>query len=143
MNYVQRPIIALKSQLVIGDGNSDGSVFDSAGSVVCGCFLSIICIRTASRAMPRPCAVWQNGCQSGYPPERLCDLSGLCPAGPFVINDLNPATSSGDLQVTVEEKDGTQQQYIVPYSTLPVLQREGRVKYDVMAGNSAAVTATG
>jgi outer membrane usher protein FimD/PapC len=44
--------------------------------------------------------------------------------------------------VTVEEKDGSQQRYTVPYSTVPLLQREGRWKYDLVAGTIAAVTAT-
>jgi outer membrane usher protein FimD/PapC len=43
--------------------------------------------------------------------------------------------------VTVEEKDGSQQRYTVPYSTVPLLQREGRWKYDLVAGITAAVTA--
>ncbi|MBR7358573.1 fimbria/pilus outer membrane usher protein, partial [Klebsiella pneumoniae] len=33
------------------------------------------------------------------------------------------------------EKDGTQQRYTVPYSTVPLLQREGRWKYDLVAGD--------
>ena len=37
--------------------------------------------------------------------------------------------------MTVEEKDGSQQRYTVPYSTVPLLQREGRWKYDLVAGD--------
>lgn len=55
--------------------------------------------------------------------------------GTFAITDLNPTSSSGDLEVTVDEKDGSQQRYTVPYSTVPLLQREGRVKYDLVAGD--------
>ncbi|MCC3262219.1 fimbria/pilus outer membrane usher protein, partial [Paenibacillus polymyxa] len=55
--------------------------------------------------------------------------------GAFAITDLNPTSSSGDLEVTVEEKDGSQQRYTVPYSTVPLLQREGRWKYDLVAGD--------
>lgn len=135
MNYVQRPIIALKSQLVIGDGNSDGSVFDSAGFRGVRLF-SVDNMYPDSQQGYAPTVRGMAKTdakvvirQNGYVIYQV-----YVPPGPFVINDLNPATSSGDLQVTVEEKDGTQQQYIVPYSTLPVLQREGRVKYDVMAG---------
>lgn len=135
MNYVQRPIIALKSQLVIGDGNSDGSVFDSARFRGVRLF-SVDNMYPDSQQGYAPTVRGMAKTdakvvirQNGYVIYQV-----YVPPGPFVINDLNPATSSGDLQVTVEEKDGTQQQYIVPYSTLPVLQREGRVKYDVMAG---------
>ncbi|MFW1802445.1 fimbria/pilus outer membrane usher protein, partial [Acinetobacter nematophilus] len=47
---------------------------------------------------------------------------------------LNPTSISGDLHVSIEENDGTVQSYTVPYSSLPILQREGRTKYSVMAG---------
>ncbi len=135
MNYVQRPIIALKSQLVIGDGNSDGNVFDSAGFRGVRMF-SVDNMYPDSQQGYAPTVRGMAKTdakvvirQNGYVIYQV-----YVPPGPFIINDLNPATSSGDLQVTVEENDGSTQRYVVPYSTLPVLQREGRVKYDVMAG---------
>jgi outer membrane usher protein len=42
-------------------------------------------------------------------------------------------SSSGDLSVEVKESDGSINSYSVPYSTVPVLQREGRVKYALTA----------
>jgi outer membrane usher protein len=56
-------------------------------------------------------------------------------SGAFAITDLNPTSSSGDLDVTIDEKDGSQQRYTVPYSSVPLLQREGRWKYDLVAGD--------
>lgn len=56
------------------------------------------------------------------------------PPGPFELTDINPQMTNGNLEVTVEEKDGSIQKYVQPYSTVPVLQREGRAKYDVVIG---------
>ena len=56
------------------------------------------------------------------------------PAGPFVINDLYSMSSSGDLTVTVTGADGSNSTYTVPYASVPMLQREGRVKYGLAVG---------
>ncbi|THD41979.1 fimbrial protein, partial [Enterobacteriaceae bacterium ML5] len=55
-------------------------------------------------------------------------------AGAFEITDLNPTTSSGDLDITIEADGGGVQHFTVPYSTVPLLQREGRNKYEAVAG---------
>lgn len=49
------------------------------------------------------------------------------PAGAFEINDLYPSSNSGDLEVTIEESDGTQRRFIQPYSSLPMMQRPGHL----------------
>ncbi len=79
----------------------------------------------APRLEDRPTAAKLTIRQNGY----VIYQSYVSP-GAFAITDLNPTSSSGDLEVTVDEKDGSQQRYTVPYSTVPLLQREGRVKYD-------------
>ncbi len=56
------------------------------------------------------------------------------PPGPFEINDIYPAGSGGDLQVTLQEADGSVQRFNVPWSSVPVLQREGHLKYALSAG---------
>lgn len=47
---------------------------------------------------------------------------------------MYPTGGSGDLSVTIKESDGSEQNLIVPYASLPVLQREGRLKYSVTSG---------
>ncbi|WP_155002778.1 fimbria/pilus outer membrane usher protein, partial [Klebsiella michiganensis] len=56
------------------------------------------------------------------------------PPGPFTINDLYAAGNGGDLQVTIKEADGSSQVFSVPYSSVPVLQREGHTRYAATAG---------
>lgn len=54
--------------------------------------------------------------------------------GPFYINDIQQAGLSGDYDVTVTEADGTERQFVVPYSSLPVMLRPGGWKYEVASG---------
>lgn len=63
--------------------------------------------------------------------------------GPFEIKDIYQAGMSGDLDVTVTEADGSIRNFVVPFSSLPVMLRPGSWKYEVTAGRydggSAAV----
>ena len=54
--------------------------------------------------------------------------------GPFYINDIQQAGLSGDYDVTVTEADGSERQFVVPYSSLPVMLRPGGWKYEVASG---------
>lgn len=54
--------------------------------------------------------------------------------GPFEINDIYPSGSNGDLQITVIEADGTRRVTMQAFSSLPIMVREGQVKYSVSAG---------
>ncbi|AMZ77762.1 MULTISPECIES: fimbria/pilus outer membrane usher protein [Enterobacter] len=56
------------------------------------------------------------------------------PPGPFEIKDLYPSTDSGDLQVTVKEKDGSERRFTQAYSSVAIMQREGQVKYGMTMG---------
>ncbi len=133
--YLQKTIIPLKSQLIIGDGSTNSEVFESFGFR--GVHLS-----TADAMYPDS--------QQGYAPtirgvaktnaKVVIKQNGYTihqvnvAPGPFLIQDLNPTSISGDLIVTIEENDGSIQRFTVPYSSLPIFQREGRTKYSIVAG---------
>lgn len=133
--YAQRNIIALKSQLTVGDSSSPSDVFDSIpfrgaqlasdddmlpdslkgyAPVVRGI------ARTNAQVVIR---------QNGY----VIYQSYVAP-GAFEITDMYPTGGSGDLNVTVKEADGSEQNFVVPFASVPVLQREGHLKYSVTAG---------
>ncbi|KNC91720.1 fimbrial biogenesis usher protein [Trabulsiella odontotermitis] len=134
--WVQRAIIPWKSELVLGDSNTGNDVFDSVGFRGARLYSSdsmypdsmqgfAPTVRGIART-PARVVIRQNG---------YVVYQSYVQSGAFAISDLNPTSSSGDLEVTVEEKDGSQQRYTVPYSSVPLLQREGRVKFDVVAGD--------
>ncbi|HFF1952932.1 TPA: fimbria/pilus outer membrane usher protein [Escherichia coli] len=58
---------------------------------------------------------------------------GNVPAGPFELKDVNPLFS-GDMNVEVHEADGTVRQFSQASASIPVLQREGRLRYSAAIG---------
>lgn len=134
-SYIQRDIIKLKSQLTLGDSNSPGDIFDSVpfrgfqlasdddmlpdsikgyAPIVRGV------AKTNAKVLIR---------QNGY----VIYQTYVAP-GAFEINDIYPTGSSGDLQVDIEESDGSKQNFRVPFASSPILQREGRLKFDLTGG---------
>lgn len=133
--YAERNIVPLRGQFVVGDSSTSSTVFDS---------LSFRGVRLYSNDSMYPDS------QQGYAPvvrgvassrakitikqNGYTIYQNWVQTGPFEINDLNPTTSSGDLLVTVEGDDKSVQTFTVPYSTVSMLQREGHVSYDIVAG---------
>ncbi|EBV7178791.1 capsule biosynthesis protein, partial [Salmonella enterica subsp. enterica serovar Thompson] len=137
--YAERGINRLKSRLTLGESYTSGSVFDSIpfrGVMLASDenmvpwdqsqFAPVVrgIARTQARVEVR---------QSGY-----LMTTRTVPAGPFEITDLPSTGSSGDLQVTVLESDGSRQAFTVPYTVPAVAVRQGYLKYSVMAGQYRA-----
>ncbi|MCD5362060.1 MULTISPECIES: fimbria/pilus outer membrane usher protein [Chromobacterium] len=57
------------------------------------------------------------------------------PPGPFVIRDLN-STTQGQLEVTVEEADGSKQVFSVNTTSVPFLTRKGMLRYKAGLGQA-------
>ncbi len=133
--YAQRNIVALKSQLTLGDSSSPSDVFDSIpfrGAQIASDddmmpdsmkgYAPVVrgIARSNAQVIIR---------QNGY----VIYQSYVAP-GAFEITDMYPTGGSGDLYVTIKEADGSEQQLVVPYASLPVLQREGRLKFSLTSG---------
>lgn len=133
--YLQRPLRDLQSTLTLGDSYTPSDIFDSVqfrGAQIASDdemlpdslkgFAPVLrgVARTRAQVTVR---------QNGY----VIYQSYVAP-GPFVIDDLYPSSSNGDLEVLVKESDGSEQRFTQPFSSLPVMQREGRLKYALTAG---------
>ncbi|MGG4625818.1 fimbria/pilus outer membrane usher protein [Serratia odorifera] len=133
--YAQRNIATLGSQLTLGDSSSQAEVFDSVPFR--GAQLasdddmlpdSLKGYAPVVRGIARSNAqviIRQNG--------YVIYQSYVAP-GAFAITDMYPTGGSGDLYVTIKEADGSEQKMVVPFASLPVLQREGRFKYSLTGG---------
>lgn len=133
--YIERAIIPLKSRLTLGDSTTEGNIFDS------------VAMRGAQLLSED--AMYPDS-QRGYAPvirgtaltnaQVLVRQNGYLiyqlnvAPGDFVIDDLYPMYSSGDLQVTVIESDGSSRINTIPYSAAPLMIREGRYQYAIAAG---------
>jgi outer membrane usher protein len=134
--YLQRTIIPLKGEMVLGDSNTGTDVFDSLGFRGARLYSSDSMYPDSLQGYaPTVRGIARTNAKITIRQNGFVIYQSYVSPGAFAISDLNPTSSSGDLEVTLEEKDGSQQKYSVPYSTVPLLQREGRFKYDLMAGD--------
>ena len=133
--YAERAVVQLRSRLVMGDSTTGGDIFDSLGfrgiqmstddSMYPDSQRGFAPVIRGTATTNAQIDVRQNGYRV---------YQTFVSPGAFLIDDLYPVYSSGDLEVTVTEADGSLRIFTVPYSSVPVLQREGQLKYALTAG---------
>lgn len=134
-NYVQRNVISLQSQLTLGDSTAPSDVYDSVPFRGFQLKSDDDMLPSSTRNYaPVVRGVARSDAlvtirQNGY----VVYETSVAP-GAFEITDLASTGGAGDLDVTVKEADGSEQHMTVPYASLPVLQREGRLRYSVTGG---------
>ncbi|MDF3838546.1 fimbrial biogenesis outer membrane usher protein, partial [Cupriavidus basilensis] len=132
---LQRSIAAIRSQVVLGDAFTDGTIFDSIG-------FRGVQLASDDRMYPES--------QRGYAPtiRGIANTSArvqirqsgniiyetTVAAGAFVIDDLYPTGYGGDLEVVVTEADGSVRISKVPYAAAVNSLRPGITRYQVTAG---------
>ena len=132
---LQRDIKPWQSQLEIGQTYTNGELFDSVQ-------MTGMKLETDTSMLPAS--------QQGFAPvvrgiansdaKITIKQNGYTiyqtnvPAGPFDIRDLSQVTAGTDLEVTVEEADGSEHSFIQASASVPILQREGGFKYAIAAG---------
>ncbi|MBU9578668.1 fimbrial biogenesis outer membrane usher protein [Ralstonia mannitolilytica] len=132
---VQRDIDAIKGQLTLGEQYSDATLFDSVRfrGVQVGSddamlpdsergYAPVVRGQAATNAVVEVR-------QSGYVLYRA-----NVPPGPFQLTDIFPSGSNGDLEITVIEADGSKRVTHQAFSSLPLMLRKSRLKYNFAAG---------
>jgi len=133
--WAERALPGWNSQLMIGNTVTDGQVFDS---------LRFSGAKLGSDERMRPDS------QRGFAPvvrgiaqtNARISISQLgreiyqtnVPPGAFVIDDLYPTGTSGDLLVTITEADGSEHSFTIAYAATVELLRPGRTLYSLAAG---------
>lgn len=133
--YLQRDIVALKSQLTLGDSTTPSEVFESV-SFRGGQLASDEDMLPQSMRGYSPVVrgIAKSNAQVTIRQNGYVIYQSYVPPGAFEIKDLYPTSGSGDLNVTIKEADGSEQNLVVPFASVPVLQREGRFKYSLTSG---------
>ncbi|WP_421535084.1 fimbria/pilus outer membrane usher protein [Pseudomonas marginalis] len=134
-SYALRSLPVLKSRLLLGQASTSSDIFRSFGFTGMQLSSDDNMLADSQRGFApvirgvansnAEVIVRQNGNQI---------YQTYVPPGAFLINDLYSTSSNGDLQVSIIEADGRVNQYSVPYASLPILQRDGQFKYDVVVG---------
>lgn len=133
--YLQHAIIPWRSELTLGDSASGSDVFDSLSFR--GVQLATddsMYPDTARGFAPTIKGTANSNAQVVIRQRGNVIYRTAVAPGYFEINDLFPISSGGDLNVTVIESDGTTHSFVVPYSSVPVLQRKGHFRYETVAG---------
>jgi len=132
---LQRDLAALDSRLLIGETHTGGQLFQS---------VAYRGIRLASDERMLPDSL------RGYAPrvQGVADTNAVVTVrqngqvihqvnvapGPFLIEDLYPTSSGGDLEVTVTEADGRERVSHLNFSAVPQALRAGAFRYAAIAG---------
>lgn len=134
-SWLERDITPLRSRLTIGDGYTSGDIFDginfrgvqlaSDENMLPDSLKGFAPVIHGIAHSTAQVSIKQNGYEI---------YQNTVPPGPFSIDDLYAAGNGGDLQVTVKEADGSSHVFSVPWSTVPMLQREGQTRYAITAG---------
>lgn len=130
--YLQRDIRALRSQLLFGDSTSPSDVFDSIPFRGAQLASDDDMLPESLRGYaPSVRGIARTHAQVTIRQNGYVIYQTYVSPGSFEINDMYPTGGSGDLHVTIKESDGSEQRLVIPYASLPVLQREGRLKYSL------------
>ncbi|MTD41277.1 fimbria/pilus outer membrane usher protein [Erwinia sp. CPCC 100877] len=133
--WLQRDIRQLNSKLIMGDSYTDGDIFDSVRYR--GIQLSsddnmlpesqrgfAPVIRGVAHSNARV-TIFQHG---------YVIYETYVAPGAFEIKDLFPTAQSGDLEVSIQESNGSVRKFTQPYSAVPFMLRRGGIRYSVNVG---------
>ncbi|MBV4474078.1 fimbria/pilus outer membrane usher protein [Pseudomonas botevensis] len=134
-SYLQHDVTALKGQFSAGDIFSDADLFDSVryrGLKLA----SDDGMRADSERGYAPVirGIAQSSATVEIRQNNYILYTANVPPGPFEISDIYPSGSNGDLEVTVIEADGQRRVTVQAFSSLPIMVRQGQLKYSVSAG---------
>lgn len=134
-NTLQRDIHAIKGQLTLGDSYTPGDIMNGVPFRGAQLASDDSMLPDSQRGFaPVVRGIAQSNAQVTVRQNNNVIYQTYVPPGAFVIDDLFPTSSSGDLEVTIKEADGSERQFKQAFSAAPLMQREGSLKYALSAG---------
>lgn len=134
--YVQRDVRFLQGgQLTLGEYSTPADVFDSIQFT--GAQLASddqMLPDSMSQFAPTVRGIAKSNAQVTIKQNGYVIYQSNVSPGPFAITDLYPSGNGGDMEVTVTESDGSTTKFNIATSSVPILQREGRFKYNLALG---------
>ena len=132
--YAYRAIPALRSKLTVGENYLDSGMFDSfrftGASLVSDDNMLPPNLRGYA---PEVVGVAKTNAKVVISQQGRVLYETQVAAGPFRIQDINDAVS-GELNVRVEEQDGSVQEFVMNTSSIPYLTRPGSVRFKLASG---------
>ncbi|CRY01380.1 fimbria/pilus outer membrane usher protein [Yersinia enterocolitica] len=134
-NTLQRDIHAIKGQLTLGDSYTPGDILSGVPFRGAQLASDDSMLPDSLRGFaPVVRGIADSNAQVTIRQNNNVIYQTYVPPGAFEINDLFPTSSSGDLEVTIKETDGRERSFKQAFSSAPIMQREGSLKYALSAG---------
>ncbi len=133
--YAQREIVALSSQLTLGEAYTSGELFDSTP-------FKGVRLASDDRMLPDSLrgyapvvrGVANSNARVTIRQNSIIIYETTVAPGAFEITDLYATGFGGDLDVSVQEADGSVRKFSVPYAAVPMSLRPGVSRYSVVGG---------
>lgn len=133
--YLQRDIHALRAEVLAGESSTGNEVFDSIPFRGIKLNSSEEMLPNSLRGFaPEISGIAQSNARVTVSQNGNVVYQTYVAPGPFRINDLYQTSQGGDLTVTITEADGTVRSQTMAFSSLPVMQRPGALKYEFTTG---------
>ncbi|MFO2462308.1 fimbrial biogenesis outer membrane usher protein [Pseudomonas sp. 15FMM2] len=134
--YLQKNIASIKSTFKLGDFYSAGDLFDSIKVRGVALTSDINMLPSSKQGFsPIVRGVAQTNALVKVIQNGNVVYQENVPPGAFTLDNIQPTGSAGDLTVVVQEADGREQSFSVPFSAVPNMLKEGVSKYSLVAGN--------
>lgn len=133
--YAATDVSTLKSQLIVGDSNTTGKIFDSYN-------LRGVQLRSDDRMLPEGLrnyspvirGVAQSNARVTVTQHGMTVYQTVVTPGPFELTDIGAMGYGGDMQMTITEADGHQQISSIPFSAPPMLLHKDVSSFELSAG---------
>ena len=138
-SWIQHDIKALRGQFIAGDSYTPSDVFDSLqfrGAQIASD--DDMLPESLKGFAPTIRGIANSNARVTVSQNGNIIYQSYVPPGAFTITDLYPTAASGELEVTIREADGSERKFFQPFSNVPIMQREGRLKYAITTGKYRA-----
>ncbi|CAI1525189.1 fimbria/pilus outer membrane usher protein [Serratia proteamaculans] len=140
--YLQRDIHALKSQFIAGQSTTPGMVFDSNQFTGVQLASDDSMLPDSLKGFaPSVRGIAQSNAQVTIRQNGYVIYQTYVAPGAFEISDLYPTSASGDLHVTITEANGSEHTFVQPFSAVPIMLRQGQLKYSLAGGRYRSANA--
>ncbi|MCW9689525.1 fimbria/pilus outer membrane usher protein [Proteus terrae] len=135
-NYLERIITTIRGVVQIGDVLTTGQLFDSQPLRGIQLFSDEKMLPDSQRGFaPTIRGIAKTNARVIIRQDGRVIHETVVSPGPFEIDDLYPSGYGGNLDVTIQEADGSQQNFKVYYASLVQLLRPEQHNYTVAAGH--------
>jgi outer membrane usher protein FimD/PapC len=132
--YAYRAVPSLRSKLTVGEDYLDSGMFDSFRFAGVSLISDDNMLPPNLRGYaPEVVGVAKTNAKVVISQQGRVLYETTVASGPFRIQDINDSVS-GELNVRVEEQDGSVQQFVVNTASIPYLTRPGSVRFKLAAG---------